>query len=57
LTLNCVPLKKDIIDHCDSLLTHLEKYIKDEFLEKMKKVDSEISQVKGRLDEDARSID
>lgn len=52
-----MPLKKDIIDHCDSLLTHLEKYIKDEFLEKMKKVDSEISQVKGRLDEDARSID
>ena len=57
LILDCRPLKNDIIDHCDKLLAHLERYIKNEFLEKMRNVDSEIAQVKGRLDEKAESID
>ena len=57
LLLNCRPLKADIIDHCEKLLYHLERYIKNEFLEKMRQVKSEISQVKGRLDERAESID
>ena len=35
----------------------MEKYIKNEFLDKMRNVKSEISQVKGRLDEKAESID
>ena len=43
LLLNCKPLKEDIIEHCDVLLNHLEKYIKNEFLDKMKNVNSEIS--------------
>ena len=55
--LDCRPLKKDIIDHCDKLLNHLEKYLKNEFLERMKNVKSEIATVKGRLDEKAESID
>ena len=38
-------------------MLHLEKYIKNEFLDKMRNVKSEISQVKGRLDEKAESID
>ena len=57
LLLDCRPLKKDIIDHCDKLLNHLEKYLKNEFLERMKNVKSEIATVKGRLDEKAESID
>ena len=56
LLLDCRPLKSDIIAHCDTLLLHLEKYIKNEFLDKMRNVKSEISQVKGRLDEKAESI-
>ena len=55
--LDCRPLKKDIIDHCDKLLDHLENYLKNEFLERMKSVKSEIATVKGRLDEKAESID
>ena len=55
--LDCRPLKKDIIDHCDKLLNHLENYLKNEFLERMKNVKSEIATVKGRLDEKAESID
>jgi len=57
LLLNCRPLKKAIIDHCELLLVHLEKYLKNGFLEKMRNVKNEISQVKGRLDEKAESID
>ena len=57
LILDCRPLKKDIIDHCDKLLAHLERYLKNEFLERMRNVKSEISSVKGRLDEKAESID
>ena len=35
----------------------MEKYLKNEFLERMKSVKSEIATVKGRLDEKAESID
>lgn len=57
LILDCRPLKEKIIDHCEKLLSHLEKYIKNEFYDKMRNVNSEIAQVKGRLDEKAESID
>ena len=57
LYLDCKPLKVDIINHCDELLAVLEKYIKTEFLEKMRNVKDEIDQVKGRLDDKAESID
>ena len=57
LLLDCRPLKKDIIDHCEVLAATLEKYLKNEFLDKMRNVKSEISNVKGRLDEKAESID
>lgn len=57
LLLDCRPLKKDIIDHCEVLVSTLEKYLKNEFLDKMRNVKSEISNVKGRLDEKAESID
>ena len=57
LLLDCRPLKTEIIEHCDALLATLEKYLKNEFLDKMRNVKSEISTVKGRLDEKAESID
>lgn len=50
-------MKKVIVDHCEALLDHLEKYLKNDFLEKMKNVKEEIRMVKGRLDEKAESID
>ena len=57
LVVDCRPLKEEIVEHCEELLTHLEKYIKSEFLEKMKTVKNEINMIKGRLDEKAESID
>ena len=57
LLLDCKPLKQEIVNHCDTLLSHLEKNIKNEFLDRMKNVKSEISDVKGRLDEKAETID
>ena len=43
LLLDCRPLKAEIIEHCEVLINHLEKYIKNEFLEKMRNVKNEIS--------------
>lgn len=57
LLLDCKPMKMEIVEHCDVLLSHLEKNIKNEFLDRMKNVKSEISDVKGRLDEKAETID
>ena len=57
LIVDCRPLKSEVVEHCEALLQHLERYIKNEFLEKMKNVKSEINMIKGRLDEKAESID
>ena len=54
---DCQPLKNEIVEHCDSLVATLEKYIKSEFLEKMKNIKGEINMVTGRLHEKAESID
>ena len=45
------------MDHCEELCFTLEKYIKNEFLDKMKNIKGEISMVTGRLHEKAESID
>lgn len=55
--LDCKPLKENIVAHCDMLISHLEKDIKSDFLDRMKNVKGEISQVKGRLDDKAESIE
>ena len=57
LLIDCQPLKKDIVNHCEELCNTLEKYIKNEFLDKMKNIKGEINSVKGRLDDKAESID
>ena len=57
LRIDCSPLKADVVEHCEALAATLEKYIKSEFLEKMKNIKGEINMVTGRLHEKAESID
>lgn len=57
LFVDCSPYKKTIVDHCEKLEETLSDYIRNEFNEKMKQVKQEIGMVKGRLEEDAESID
>jgi len=54
---DCTPFKEYIVKHCDALELTIADYVRAEFFEKMKAVKSEIGMVKGRLDEDAQSID
>lgn len=57
LTVDCMPFKQAIIDHCEVLEKYLEDVIRDEFSELMRRIQDDIKTVKGRLDEKAESID
>lgn len=57
VTVDCLPFKKAIIDHCTVLEKYLEDVIRDEFSELMRHIKDDIKTVKGRLDEKAESID
>ena len=46
-----------MIDHCLALESTISDYLKQEFNDKMKNVQSEINALKGRLDDNVTSID
>ena len=51
LQINCIPFKKSVIEHCEALEHEITHYLKSEFNEKMRAIQSEINFLKGRLDE------
>jgi len=51
LKMDCLPYKTVLIQHCEALECELESYLRNEFLEKMRNCQSEITALKGRLDE------
>lgn len=57
LYIDCLPFKQGVIDHCLALETTIADYLKTEFNDKMRNVQSEISALKGRLDDQVTSID
>jgi len=57
LYIDCLPFKQAVIDHCLELEKTIADYLKTEFNEKMRNVTSEISALKGRLDDNVTSID
>jgi hypothetical protein len=57
LTVDCLPFKKAIVNHCEVLEKYLEDVIRDEFGEVMRRIQDDIKTVKGRLDEKAENID
>ena len=38
LTVNCLPFKQDVINHCIVLERYLEEVVRQEFLEQMRRV-------------------
>lgn len=57
LTVDCLPFKKAVIEHCLLVEQELNNYLRSQFAEKMKSVQSEINALKGRLDDNVSSID
>ena len=57
LIIDCTPFKQVVIDHCFALENEIAHYLRSEFNDKMRHIQSEINFLKGRLDENVTSID
>ena len=57
LWIDCKPFKTFVIDHCIALENEITNYLKEDFGDKMKNIQTEISMLKGRLDQNVTSID
>jgi hypothetical protein len=57
LFVDCRPFKYELLEHCLKIESHLEEYVKSDFSEKIKNIQSEIATVTGRLNEKVSSID
>lgn len=57
ILLDCRKFKKSILSHVNDLINHLQNYLRNEFNKKQKEIGSEINQVKGKIEHDAKSID
>ena len=55
--LDCVKFKDRILTHIKELIDHLETYIRSDFTNKQKVIQSEIVGVRGKLDMEVESID
>lgn len=55
--LDCVKFKERILDHIKGLIEHLEHYIRSDFTNKQRSIQSEIVGVSGKLDMEVESID
>jgi hypothetical protein len=55
--LDCVKFKERILDHIRGLIEHLEHYIRSDFTNKQRAIQSEIVGVSGKLDMEVESID